>query len=101
MAPSLQTYEWRGELGIFDRLSYRNLREIPRNWKMTTMDVVRIESKANKHSLPIQWHPENSVSGRLLGEESVKIMERISNEPGNSFSSTEIIPVPESPKRKR
>ena len=39
-----QTYRWRNDLGLLDRLSYKSRDEIPRNWKETTIDPIRIAS---------------------------------------------------------
>lgn len=36
------TYKWRGDLGLLDRLAYGDSKQIPRNWSMTSLDAVRI-----------------------------------------------------------
>ena len=38
-------YHWRGDYGLLDRLSYGESREIPRNWKMTSLDPARIQAR--------------------------------------------------------
>ena len=45
-----QTYFWRGDLGLLDRLSYGDSRQIPQNWNMTSLDAARIEER-NRSSL--------------------------------------------------
>ena len=37
-----ETYRWRGDMGLLDRLSYPKLDAIPRNWNMTLLDVTAI-----------------------------------------------------------
>lgn len=39
-----ETYRWRGDLGVLDRVSYQSRDKIPRNWKETSIDPVRITS---------------------------------------------------------
>ena len=38
-------YRWRGDYGLLDRLSYGESREIPRNWKMTSLDPATIQAR--------------------------------------------------------
>jgi len=57
-------YKWRGDLGLLDRLSYGNSREIPRNWEMTSLDAARIDARYQAAQLSLQWHPTNLISDR-------------------------------------
>jgi len=51
---NLETYRWRGDMGILDRLAYPNLTAIPRNWNMTTMDTARIEERNERFRLALE-----------------------------------------------
>jgi hypothetical protein len=47
-AENAETYKWRGDLGILDRLGYGDSGEIPRSWEMTNLDASAIaERQAN------------------------------------------------------
>jgi hypothetical protein len=39
---NVETYRWRGDMGLLDRLSYENLEAVPRNWNMTSLDTAAI-----------------------------------------------------------
>jgi len=40
------TYRWRGDMGLLDRLAYTtNAQEMPRNWEMTILDANNIALK--------------------------------------------------------
>lgn len=82
-------------MGLLDRLSYRNSREIPRNWKMTSMDADRIESKMHNPVSSIQLHQENSVVGRFFRRKK-------NNGPlAGSYQTDASTSPPDPPKRKR
>jgi len=38
-------YHWRGDYGLLDRLSYGESGEIPRNWKMTSLDPAKVQAR--------------------------------------------------------
>jgi hypothetical protein len=57
-----QTYVWRGDLGLLDRLSYGNSREIPRNWRMTSLDAARIQSRLQSTPMALQWEETDLIS---------------------------------------
>ena len=57
-----QTYFWRGDLGLLDRLSYGNSRQIPRNWNMTSLDVARIEERNQSSVLALPPTTSNSIA---------------------------------------
>jgi hypothetical protein len=40
-----EMYHWRGDYGLLDRLSYGESREIPRSWKMTSLDQATIQAR--------------------------------------------------------
>jgi hypothetical protein len=47
------TYRWRGDLGILDRLSYGNSKGIPHNWKMTSVNPAAVvQSQSASLELP-------------------------------------------------
>ena len=47
------TYRWRGDLGLLDRLSYKSRDEIPRNWKETSVDPLRIASSLSSREIEL------------------------------------------------
>jgi len=40
-----EMYFWRGDYGLLDRLSYGESGEIPRNWKMTSLDSAKVQAR--------------------------------------------------------
>ena len=34
-----ETYRWRGDQGLLDRLAYKSAHQIPRNWHETNIDI--------------------------------------------------------------
>lgn len=38
-------YHWRGDCGLLDRLSWGESGEIPRNWKMTSLDPATVQAR--------------------------------------------------------
>ena len=51
------TYKWRGDLGLLDRLSYRNSKQIPRNWSMTSLDAAGIrKALSSTAQQPLMMH---------------------------------------------
>src|SRR5579859_1471072 len=56
------TYRWRGDMSLLDRLSYENLETIPVNWNMTTMDTSGIKSRT-------EYLLSNSENRRLIANE--------------------------------
>ena len=55
---NLETYRWRGDMGLLDRLSYQNLDAIPQNWNMTSLDTPRIDMR--KQSLMLASEPKQT-----------------------------------------
>jgi hypothetical protein len=67
-----ETYRWRGDLGILDRLSYGDSGEIPRNWGMTSLNADRIKLRNESLLLAI---PTNLSAGQLMeGNENIQTM---------------------------
>jgi hypothetical protein len=64
---NLETYRWRGDMGILDRLAYRSADAVPRNWKMTTLDTARIEARNVELRLAWEAHSTNSTSSQPQG----------------------------------
>jgi hypothetical protein len=51
-AETADTYRWRGDCGLLDRLAYRDSRSIPNGWKDTTIDPLKIQqSQLSSHRL--------------------------------------------------
>lgn len=57
-----EMYHWRGDYGLLDRLSYGESGEIPRNWKMTSLDPAKVQAR-------IKSGPPESTDGRLLSDQ--------------------------------
>jgi hypothetical protein len=75
------TYKWRGDLGLLDRLSYRNSKEIPRGWEMTSLDADQIAQYQFAPSEP----PLQTT--RLLGDSNhLEIIDENNDPPQTSFS---------------
>jgi hypothetical protein len=55
---NIETYRWRGDMGLLDRLSYPNLDAIPQNWNMTSLDTARIDMR--KQSLMLASEPKQT-----------------------------------------
>jgi hypothetical protein len=51
-AETADTYRWRGDCGLLDRLAYRDSQSIPTGWKDTTMDPLKIkQSQSSSYRL--------------------------------------------------
>ena len=96
-----QTYRWRGDMGLLDRLSYPNLDSLSRNWNMTILDYPPIK----EHSQLLLCSPcpeEMSILAHSTAE-----TERQETRKGNNIRSilpvtglaTELVQLP--PKKKR
>jgi len=46
-------------MGLLDRLSYKTRDKIPRNWKETTIDPLKITDASRQIELPVQHVPDN------------------------------------------
>jgi hypothetical protein len=91
-------------MGLFDRLAYKNPREIPRNWEMTSMDAARIKAKTLSTPLSIESHPENPVSIPRLGAEGTGKMKDImepETSPPSLLQSDALVPFPGPSKKQR
>ena|SRR5271156_4180557 len=56
------TYRWRGDTGVLDRLAYSaNAREIPRNWEMTTLDAANIALKLQRSGERLEGTSERNL----------------------------------------
>jgi len=96
------TYRWRGDLGLLDRLAYKPQEPIPQNWAMTSMDAARIEQYNQQGPLRIQSQPTDLEHPyRLMDQEE---LEETSTTPP---TSTQSVPSsgsdrhPDQPKVKR
>lgn len=66
------TYRWRGDQGLLDRLSYVSPDEIPRNWNQTTIDSRLIPSgDIPRPSLIEQSFPSMNDSKPTMGTPTV------------------------------
>jgi hypothetical protein len=59
---NLQTYRWRGDMGLLDRLSYGNSTAIPRNWRMTSLDAGRIAERNQSLMLTLEPQPTSLIT---------------------------------------
>jgi len=67
------TYRWRGDLGLLDRLAYKPQEPIPQNWAMTSMDAARIEQYNQQGPLRIQSRPTDLEHPyRLMDQEELE-----------------------------
>jgi len=90
------TYRWRGDLGILDRFAYADVRQLPRNWGMTTMDAAQIELRNQSHSNRIQ-----ASTVPLLTDGSEGSNERMDNIPVSHRPQESDDALAEIPKKKR
>ena len=74
---NLDTYRWRGDLGLLDRLAYKSQEAIPRNWEMTSMDAARIEHYNQSSQLRIQSQSTNVTN--LITEQTSPRLDEMAN----------------------
>jgi hypothetical protein len=99
-----ETYHWRGDMGLLDRLSYENLETIPRNWNMTTMDTAAIKSRteyllSNSENSEMRLITNEPQAARTLATEMIHPVPRIILPAELGGTSTDLVAIP--PKKKR
>lgn len=62
------TYRWRGDYGLLDRLAYRDSGDIPKGWTDTTIDPLKIQQSLLLPSNRLRGPRPNSIQ---LGTDTV------------------------------
>ena len=57
-----EQYRWRGDLELLDRLAYNSPSEIPRNWKMMSMDTGRMEEYNRNNPPEIEYQARGAIT---------------------------------------
>lgn len=91
-------------MGILDRLSYGNSREIPRNWAMTSLDAasVALRNQSSRLTLESQSSSASLTVDRMLEDhsfDSKDISNAVAPVSSTAFSSHSDAPPP-SPQEK-
>ena len=102
-AENVETYRWRGDLGLLDPLSYHNSIEIPRNWSMTSLDAGRIQHRNQSSTLTLESQSMNMIFDHhnQPEENDQQGLIPIAANPGDLLPGDQDFPLTDPTKKKR